>query len=107
MNRNTKSFSFLVEFIIVLFLFTISSTICINMQIQSSQLNRKANDTKIAIHIIQNFISQPNSSFYYNCEGKPSRDGYFKIIKEVKEEMTYVSVQANDEILITLPFSEE
>lgn len=105
MRRNTKSFSFLLEFILVLLFFSISSAVCVQMQANASQMNKKANDTKIALQIIQNYMSdQEKTPVLYDEKGNPSQDGYFQIVQKQKGDMVEVSVIVKDEILISLPY---
>lgn len=105
MRRNTKSFSFLLEFILVLLFFSISSAICVHIQADASQMNKKANDTKIALQIIQNYMSDKEKTpILYDEKGNPSQDGYFQIIEKKKDDMIEVSVVVEEEILVSLPY---
>lgn len=104
MRRNTKSFSFLLEFILVLLFFSISSAICVHVQANASSINQKANDTKVAIQLIQNYMSdRENMPVSYNQEGQPSKEGYYQIVEKQDEEIIEISVVVNEEVLISLP----
>lgn len=103
MRRNTKSFSFLLEFILVLLFFSISSAVCVHIQTQASIMNQKANDTKIAIQLIQNYMSDDSLPTSYDEKGNPSDNTYFKIVEERNNQRVTVSVIVEDETLISLP----
>lgn len=105
MRRNTKSFSFLLEFILVLLFFSLSSAICVHVQAEASTMNQKANDTKIAIQLIQNYMcDRENMPVSYDQEGQPSREGYFQIVEKQDKDMIEMSVVVGEEVLISLPY---
>lgn len=104
MRRSTKSFSFLMEFILVLLFFSISSAVCVSIQSKASQMNHQANDMKIAIQLIQNYMSdREHSPVSFDEHGQVSDEAYFQIVEEIKEDYIEVSVMVNEEKLIILP----
>lgn len=105
MRRHTKSFSFLLEFILVLLFFSISCAICVHVQAEASSMNQKANDTKVAIQLIQNYMSnREEMPVSYDRDGQPSQEGYYQIIEKQDQEIIEISVVVNDEVLISLPY---
>lgn len=105
MRRSTKSFSFLLEFIIVLFFFACSSAICVKIQGQAQQTNQKARDTTVAIEIIQNYLAlDMQGATSYDQNGQESSEGYFTIQQKQVDDIVEVSILHDEDVLMTLPY---
>ncbi|NBK98848.1 MAG: hypothetical protein EOM50_12655 [Erysipelotrichia bacterium] len=111
MKRNTKSISFLMEFIIVVFFFALSSAICTSVYAHAEKMNTLANDKKTALIIASNYIEgihlQTQTTLTFNQEGTVSKDSYFtlKVNVNKKEQVNEVKVYHQQECLITLPYA--
>lgn len=106
MKRSTKSFSFLLEFIIVLFFFALSSAICVKIQGDAQKINNQANDTKMAIQIIQNYIANDCiGALQYDKNGNANEDDYFIIEQTYENQQNYIHIKHDNEVLITLPYN--
>lgn len=107
-RRSTKSISFLMEFIIVVFFFAISSSICVSVYAKAENMNTKANDKKTAILIAQNYIESydANSKAYltYDKNGKLTKQAYFtlRLQESNSKDINEVVITSHDEILIRL-----
>lgn len=107
-RRSTKSISFLMEFIIVVFFFAISSSICVSVYAKAANMNTKANDKKTAILLAQNYIESydENSKAYltYDKNGKTTKQAYFtlRLQESNSKDINEVVVTSHDEILIRL-----
>lgn len=107
-RRSTKSISFLMEFIIVVFFFALSSAICVSVYAKAENMNTQANDKKTAIIIAQNYIEsydqQSETYLTYDKNGNQTEQAYF--ILQIQEgptsEINEVVVSCDNEILISL-----
>lgn len=110
-RRSTKSISFLMEFIIVVFFFALSSAICVSVYAKAESMNTKANDKKTAIIIAQNYIEsydeQSETYLTYDKHGNKTKQAYFtlQIQEGPTSEINEVVVSCDDEVLISLQFS--
>ncbi|MDD3049005.1 MAG: hypothetical protein PHQ89_03405 [Bacilli bacterium] len=109
-RRNTKSLSFLMEFIIVLFFFSLSSAICVSVFANAQSMNETANDKKTAIMIAQNYIESNNkeaSNLSFDQQGKISEEEYFKLqVEQVEPYIKEVNIYHNAKQLVSLQFSD-
>lgn len=109
-RRSTKSISFLMEFIIVVFFFALSSAICVSVYAKAESMNTKANDTKTAIMIAQNYIEsideQMQSYITYDKNGNETKQAYFilQMQEGPTDEINEVIVSCDNEVLISLQF---
>lgn len=109
-RRSTKSISFLMEFIIVVFFFALSSAICVSVYAKAESMNTRANDKKTAIMIAQNYIEsydkQSFTSLTYDKDGNETEQAYFtlQIQEGPTSEINEVIVSCENEVLITLQF---
>lgn len=107
-RRSTKSISFLMEFIIVVFFFALSSAICVSVYAKAESMNTKANDRKTAIIIAQNFIesydAQSETYLTYDKDGNETNKAYFtlQIQEGPTSEINEVVVSCDHEVLISL-----
>lgn len=111
-RRSTKSISFLMEFIIVVFFFALSSAICVSVYANAERMNTQANDKKMAIMLAQNYVEtikeQSETYLQYDHDGNPTnKDAYFvlEVTSDVSRSVNEVSVSCNEEILITLQYA--
>lgn len=111
-RRSTKSISFLMEFIIVVFFFALSSAICVSVYANAERMNIQANDKKMAIMLAQNYVEtikeQSETYLQYDHDGNPTnKDAYFvlEVTSDVSRSVNEVSVSCNEEILITLQYA--
>lgn len=61
-TKPLHSFSFLMEFLIILLFFALSATICVRLYSASYAMNSKANQEKLALEYAQNYI-ESNQAF--------------------------------------------
>lgn len=109
-RRNTKSLSFLMEFIMVVFFFALSSAICVSVFANAQSMNQTANDKKTAIMIAQNYIESDDKEdrvLFFDQQGKLSDEEYFRLqVEKVEPYINEVNIYHNSKQLISLQFSD-
>ncbi len=109
-RRSTKSISFLMEFIIVILFFAISSAVCVNLYAHAQQINDEANYTKTALLLAQNYINDDKeaATITYNAYGDESKDGVLVLKHEqTPDGLHHVNVYYKEQLLVTLPYVKQ
>lgn len=109
-KRSTKSISFLMEFIIIVFFFAISSAICVNVYAQAESMNTEANDKKTALLLAQNYIEsyddQSKTFISYDENGNEDKQAYFTLQVQAgsTSEIKEVVITCKEKQLVSLQF---
>lgn len=115
-TKNTKSLSFLLEYLFVLFFFAISAMICIQIYTKSITINTTANVEKMALEYAQEAIEhqvfQQSAYQYLDYGGKmvDEADAIYTLSchKESNDFSHYrVDVNYKDKAILSLPFYQE
>lgn len=104
-KRSTKSISFLMEFIIVIFFFALSSAVCVHIYAQAQALNDSANHTKEAMLIAQNYIATFDGEVKTIHLNEDDTKAYVLTSVQSKAPYEYkVEITLDEKTLVTLPF---
>ena len=115
-TKNTKSLSFLLEYLFVLFFFALSAMICIQIYAKSIVMNTSANIEKAAMDYAQEAIEQQaftQSAYQYLDEDGQivDQDQAMFILTCQKSDTRFphynVNVQYDDEQILSLPFYQK
>lgn len=110
MRRSSKSISFLMEFIIVILFFAISSSVCVSLYANAQTISERSNHTKTALLIAQNYIAAPidtRTEIHYDENGNIVEKGVFVLRCEddkKQAKVKNVNVYYNDEKVVSLPY---
>ena len=92
MNHQQKSLSFLMELLIVIFFFTIASSICVLVMSNAKDKQLYAKHVRTSMIYGQNLIDEENAflyeeKFYLNEDGTPQqKESMYMITIQVKEK---------------------
>lgn len=112
-TKNTKSLSFLLEYLFVLFFFAISAMICIQLYTKSITINTNANIEKMALEYaqeaIENQVFQNSAYQYLNHDGQVVHQAdavYILRCQKVDDNYPHyrVHVQYKEKSILSLPF---
>ena len=110
-KRSSKSISFLMEFIIVILFFALSSAVCVHLYASAKSNNDTANNTKTALLIAQNHIAlvkdlkTPLTKVSYDEKGNVNSKGEYLVeSEETKDKKQLVRVYYKEKVLVELPY---
>lgn len=113
-TKPMHSFSFLMEFLIILLFFALSATICVRLYSASYAMNSKANQEKLALEYAQNYIESNQAfepkTFYVDKNFKEGKEKVYKvtIVYQAKENPHYVlTIRKASQKLLSLTFYKE
>ena len=111
MHKMTHSFSFLMEFLFVIFFFSLSAMICIQIYSNSYVTNQRANQTKEALEFAQNYIETNETiqegTYTFDEQFEENQNSYYIMTIEYSNESYphYVlSIEQDGNVLVSIPF---
>lgn len=111
MNSRNHSFSFLMEFVIILFFFTISAMICTQIFTRSVMRNTRANEKRAALEYATNYIESHDhikkSYISLDSNFEESIEPYYDVLIEKENGQYTITVNRLDDTLVSISFTKE
>lgn len=108
MNKSSShTFSFLLEFVIILFFFAISSLLCIQLFTSAIHINTVSNEKKELLEYAENYIETKDvneSTYYLNSNFKESKKGIYKVSITYSKHRYHMNIKKGKENYLHLSF---